>query len=344
MNLVDEKDLIVAIKELKKKLGPKTVILGHHYQRESIIEVSDFVGDSFALAKKAAEEKNVEQIIFCGVHFMAEAASILSPNAKVYIPDPNAGCPMADMAKEEDVEKVFNFLQKNEHKKIIPITYMNSSAAIKAFCGEHEGVVCTSSNSTKIFKHILDKGHKILFMPDEHLGKNTAYKLDIEEDEITLVSPILDIDKDKIKNSKIFLWKGFCHVHTWFTVEQVESAREKFPDAIVIVHPECPKDVVNAADEDGSTEKIVNFVNEAESGSVIFVGTEINLVSRLAKTHPDKKIYPLSRSLCPNMFKISPKKLLETLKNFPEDNLVKVDSNTAQNAKKALDKMIELAS
>lgn len=339
-----DNEAISRIMEIKNKYGSKLIILGHHYQRHEIINFSDIIGDSFLLAKKSSESK-AEFIVFCGVHFMAEAAKILGGDKKVFLPHLEAGCPMADMAEINDVVRTWEQITKNSSEKIIPITYMNSHASLKAFCGKNDGLVCTSSNAKDAFTWAKARGSKIFFFPDEHLGRNTASKLNILPDKVVLWEPDQEnggIDKNHLRDSEIILWKGHCHVHTLFTLEHVKKIRENYPNAKIIVHPECKKEIVDAVDFDGSTEFIVNFVKNADSGAEIAIGTEINLVGRLAKEFKDKKVFELSRSLCPNMYKINLQNLLFTLENLPDKNEINVDEDVSVQAKLALSRMLEL--
>lgn len=348
-----EDELIARIRQEKKRRGEKLVILGHHYQRESIVGVSDFRGDSFALSANAASQKHASYIVFCGVHFMAESARILAaPSQRVYLPNLAAGCPMAAMAAVDDVEIAWQAIGGAVgFDSLVPVTYMNTSADIKAFCGARGGTVCTSSNARKAFSWALESGKKVLFLPDEHLGRNTANALGIGGDRLALWNPkraggglsIAELDA-----ARVILWKGFCHVHTHFTVDHVREMRALHPGAVVIVHPECSQEVVAVSDANGSTEFIVKSVENAPPGTVLVIGTEVNLVTRLAHEHPDKTVLPLSRSLCPNMFRITPGALLYTLENLDVDdngckmNEVTVEENIIRDAKLALERMLRL--
>jgi len=283
------------------------------------------------------------------VRFMAESAEILRQDQqKVQHPDPEAGCPMADMADIEEVEAAWRALAEVAGAdRIVPVTYMNSSAELKAFCGRHGGVVCTSSNAPLAFRWALRRGERIFFFPDEHLGRNTAREVGFPEREIALWDPARPSDleggtRERFRHARLILWKGYCHVHTHFSPEHVARARQAFPGARVIVHPECPQEVVLAADAAGSTDAICRYVGQAASGATIFIGTEINLVGRLAHEHPDKKIYELSRSLCPNMFRIDLAKLLWTLDGLGSVNLVRLDPEVKSQARVALERMLEL--
>ncbi|MFH1729062.1 MAG: quinolinate synthase NadA [Pseudomonadota bacterium] len=342
-----DEQLKLKINEIKKRLENRLVILGHHYQRQDIIDLSDILGDSFELAKKAALLAEVEYIVFCGVHFMAEAADILSSSKqKVILPNLSAGCPMAEMANEPDVLYAWNYLGKIFNMdSFIPITYMNSTAAIKAFCGKHNGLVCTSSNAEKAFRFALNQNKKIFFFPDEHLGTNTALSLGIDDEYIFVWDPKIsesEIDIEHLNKSQIITWKGFCHVHTWFTAEHIQNIRVNYPKAKIVVHPECPKDIVLKADSNGSTSHIINYVQKLPVRAEVAIGTEINLVSRLAALHKDKKVIPLARSLCPNMYRINLQNLLYSLENLGEVNVIVVDEEVKKYAKIALDRMLEL--
>ena len=344
--LTDE-DILSKIIETKKTLGEELALLAHHYQRKAIVDISDFRGDSLELSRIASKQKDAKNIIFCGVHFMAESAAILCDKKQnVYMPEKQAGCPMAEMADLEKVEEVWENLKNNLRDiKVIPITYMNSSAEIKAFCGLNNGAICTSSNAKAVMSWALNQGAKVLFLPDQHLGRNTANSLNIPSEEILLwklESDLLNGNIEKIRRAKVMLWDGHCHVHTKFTVDHVKTMREKYPEAKIIVHPECPEAVVSASDLSGSTSLIGKYVKEANSGNTIIIGTEINFVSRLAKENPDKKIYELSRSLCPNMFKVNLANLYYTLLHLNEIEPITVSSEIAKNARLALTRMLEI--
>ncbi len=341
------------IQSAKKLLGQKVVILGHHYQRDEVIQFADYTGDSFKLSEYAASQTDAEHIIFCGVHFMAETADILTDNSQnVILPNMTAGCSMADMAITDDVLDCWDDLNSVLKGQIVtPITYMNSTADIKSLCGENDGVVCTSSNAKKTFEWALKKQGKILFLPDQHLGRNTASRMGVSNDEMIVWDPFKPLggnSEEDINKSKIILWKGHCSVHTRFTLKQINSARDKHNDVKVIVHPECTPDVVDNADLYGSTEFIINEVVNAKPGSTWAIGTEINLVNRLAKENQDKNIFCLDSIVCPcaTMYRIHPAYLLWMLENLVENNptnVVKVASKTKENARKALDLMLSLS-
>jgi quinolinate synthase len=338
------------ILQIKAKLGKKLLILTHHYQRQDIVEIGDYRGDSFILAKVSRDSKEAQYIVFCGVHFMAESAEILrGEHQVVYHPNLHAGCPMADMASGERLEtswqEINSILPKGQ--KIVPITYMNSWAELKAFCGKYGGSVCTSSNALKIFKWAFNSYDKILFFPDEHLGRNISKMLGIPKNEVVLWDRKKlygGLTFEQLSNAKVILWNGYCHVHRFFTLDMVKNVRNMYPDAKVIVHPECVEEVVDNADFVGSTEALCKYVAGQPSGSKIFIGTEINLVSRLAYENPDKMIKPLGRSLCHNMYKIDLPHVLWTLENLHlDDNVVKIPLTIKEYAKEALERMIAIA-
>jgi quinolinate synthase len=345
---MSEAEQIEAIRRHKDRLGKKLIILGHHYQRESIIGVSDILGDSFALSAKAASQDDAEYIVFCGVHFMAESARVLAKgHQRVFQPNLDAGCPMADMADIDEVEAAWNAIEDAVGPgRVIPVTYMNSSVELKAFCGRHGGAVCTSSNAGRVFEWALGRNKKVFFFPDEHLGRNTANSLGVSRDRQLL----WDRSKHRgghgardIEQARVILWNGFCHVHTYYTVEHMQEMRNAHPNGKIVVHPECREEVVALADASGSTGFICKFVRDAQSGATILIATEINLTVRLANENPDKMVLPVARSLCPNMYKISPANLLATLDNLGEVNEIILDENVSKLAKLALDKMLELA-
>ena len=335
----------------RAKLGDSTVILGHHYQRDEIIKYADYRGDSFNLSQFAASQKNAESIIFCGVHFMAETADILSaPYQRVILPNLTAGCSMADMARIDDVLDCWDDLQDTigDDGDIIPITYMNSTAAIKAHCGRNGGIVCTSSNAPATFEWALERGTRILFLPDQHLGRNTGLKMGINLDEMVVwnpFKPLGDNTEEELRNARLILWQGHCSVHTRFTVQQIEQARAMHPDVHVVVHPECTMEVVQAADANGSTEYIKRVVADAKAGSVIGIGTEISMVKRLAAENPDKTIFCLDSVVCPcsTMYRIHPAYLNWVLDGLNEGvvvNRITVDDDTAEQARISLDRML----
>jgi len=345
-------ELVRRVQAAKAKLSDKLVILGHHYQREDIIQFADYRGDSFKLARWAAQKREKEYIVFCGVHFMAEAADILSGDHQiVMLPNMAAGCSLADMAAPDDVYACWQELAEADIKGILPITYINSAASLKAFCGCHDGIVCTSSNARMVTKLALQRAERVLFFPDQHLGRNTAVKLGIPLEETAVWDYTLPPGSlggntpEQLQRARVILWKGHCSVHQRFTVEQIRAARKKHPDIQVIVHPECTLEVVQAADSDGSTEFIARTIAEAPAGSKWAVGTEINLVTRLARENPDKLVFCLDPVVCPcsTMYRIHPAYLCWVLEKLVEGqvlNQVKVDAETARYAKIALDRML----
>ena len=355
-----DEELQERIKAAKARLGTKLLILGHFYQRDEIIVHADFVGDSFQLAKNATERPDADHIVFCGVHFMAETADILStPEQTVTLPNLSAGCSMADMANIDQVEDCWEQLGEicgtkpdaDGRQQIVPVTYMNSSAALKAFCGRHGGIVCTSSNAHAVLEWAFARGKRVLFFPDQHLGRNTALAMGMSLDQMPVWNPYKPAggaeDPSVYADAKMILWKGFCSVHQRFTVDQIERARKAYPGVKVIVHPECSMDVVNAADGTGSTAYIVKEIANAPAGSAIAVGTEINLVNRLAAQYPDKTVFCLDPVVCPcsTMYRIHPAYLAWALENIEQGNIVNritVDEDTARDAKIALQRMLEV--
>ncbi len=350
---LDAQQLVERVAVARQKLGTRLIVLGHHYQREDIIQFADFRGDSFKLSQWAAEHPESEYIVFCGVHFMAEAADILSgPHQKVMLPNMAAGCSMADMADPEDVYSAWEELEEaGVADKVIPVTYMNSAASLKAFCGKHGGIVCTSSNASAVLRWAFERGEKVLFFPDQHLGRNTGAAMGVPLDQMSLwnynrpYGSLGGMTKEQLERSRVLLWQGHCSVHQRFTVDQIAAARAKYPDVHVVVHPECRYDVVQAADSNGSTEFIVKTIAQGAPGSTFAVGTEINLVSRLAHENPDKTVFCLDPVVCPcsTMYRIHPAYLAWTVEELAEGrivNRVSVDEETAHYAKIALDRML----
>jgi quinolinate synthase len=350
---LDAKTLIERVAVARQKLGTRLIVLGHHYQREDIIQFADFRGDSFKLSQWAAEHPESEYIVFCGVHFMAEAADILSgSHQKVMLPNMAAGCSMADMADPEDVYSCWEELEEaGVADKVVPVTYMNSAASLKAFCGKHGGIVCTSSNAAAVLRWAFERGEKVLFFPDQHLGRNTGAKMGVPLDRMTLwnynrpYGSLGGMTVEQLERSRVLLWQGHCSVHQRFTVDQIDAARAKYPGIHVVVHPECRYDVVQAADSNGSTEFIARTIAEGAPGSAFAVGTEINLVSRLAHENPDKTVFCLDPVVCPcsTMYRIHPAYLAWTVEELAAGrivNRVSVDEETAHYAKIALDRML----
>jgi quinolinate synthase len=348
-------EIIDRIAGARKRLGARCIILGHHYQREDVIAFADFIGDSFKLSQWAAQHAESEYIVFCGVHFMAEAADLLSaPHQKVVLPNMAAGCSMADMADPDDVYACWDELAAaGVADETMPITYMNSAAALKAFVGERGGAVCTSSNAAKVLEWAFAHKKRALFFPDQHLGRNTGVKMGVPLDAM----PLWDYSKPfgslggmnaaDLARSRVILWKGHCSVHQRFSVDQINAARERIPGVQIVVHPECRLEVVQAADCSGSTDFIATTIARAPAGSAWGVGTEINLVSRLAKENPDKTVFCLDPVVCPcsTMYRVHPAYLCWALEGLAEGHIVNqivVPPDTARWAKVALDRMLEI--
>jgi quinolinate synthase len=346
-------DLVARARAARKALGSDVLILGHHYQRNEVIEFADITGDSFKLAQEAANQSSVENIIFCGVHFMAESADILtSDKQRVILPDLAAGCSMADMATANQVAKCWSELQSiGVAEKVIPVTYMNSSAAIKSFTGEHGGTICTSSNAEAAMKWAFTQGEKILFLPDQHLGRNTAVlSLGLTLDDCVLWNPwkpMGGLTEEQIKKAKVILWRGHCSVHGRFSIESVNEIRKRVAGVKVLVHPECTHEVVGAADQIGSTEKIIQIVKSSPAGSKWAIGTELNLVQRVSQTNPDKEIYFLDKDICycSTMNRIDLPHLvwaMESLVSGTVVNQIRVAPDVARYSKLALERMLAL--
>jgi quinolinate synthase len=339
------------IGEAKAALGDRLLILGHHYQREEVMRWADARGDSFGLSRLAAGS-TAEYIVFCGVHFMAESADILTGGERtVILPDLNAGCSMADMADLDSVEEAWDALAAvTDIERVVPITYMNSSAALKAFVGRHGGAVCTSSNARAVVTWALSRGDKLLFFPDQHLGRNTGYQLGLGASDMRVWDPKRELgglEEVDVKEATLLLWKGHCSVHQRFKVAHVEAFRAAHPDGLVVVHPECSHELIEVADQVGSTDFIIKAIEAAPAGSVIGVGTEIHLVQRLAAEHPDRTVVSLDPLICPcsTMFRIDAAHLAWVLENLVAGNVVnqiKVDPDTADNARVALERMLEI--
>ncbi|MBF0206860.1 MAG: quinolinate synthase NadA [Oligoflexia bacterium] len=360
----NQNEILSTISKLKQKLKDVVVILGHHYQQDDIIQFADVVGDSLILSQTAAK-LDKPYIVFCGVHFMAETADILCNSRlsnsrqqqKVILPDLSAGCSMADMANINDVETAWNILTEVQQRtknvnKIIPITYINCAADLKAFVGKHGGYICTSSNAEKVISHALKFAEQLLFFPDQHLGRNTCYRMGIPLEQMPLYRPTLPsggLSSEEIANAKVILWDGYCSVHQVFLIEQIVAIRATTPDIKIIVHPECSFDVVQAADLVGSTAYISQVIADAPPGSKFAVGTEINLVNRLAKRFPQKEIHSLSHPypcLCSTMYRIQPKALLAALRSIENKkpiNVISVNAEIREAALLALQRMLEIS-
>jgi len=361
LGLTDE-EMHRRIAAAKATLGRRLVILGHHYQRDEVIAFADYTGDSYKLAGQVSRHADAEFIVFCGVHFMAESADVLSgDHQQVILPDLAAGCSMADMAAPDQLEQSWADLEQmlgesrahgTSLQPIVPVTYINSSASIKAFCGEHGGVVCTSSNAAATLKWAWERGERILFLPDQHLGRNTAYKMGVPLDRMVVWDPNEiwgGLEPDAVAGARIILWKGHCSVHARFTTRQIENMRAQHPGIRVIVHPEVPWDVVQAADDSGSTEYIIKTVSESPVGSTWAVGTEIHLVNRLAsQVQPDRTVLSLDQfgCLCSTMFRVSPNHLLWVLEGLVAGevhNRIVVPDAQKHWTKVALDRMLSIS-
>ncbi|GAC1354161.1 MAG: quinolinate synthase NadA [Herpetosiphon sp.] len=352
---MDDAELDRRIRHAKAVLGDRLLILGHHYQRDEIIRYADLRGDSFKLSEQAAARPAADYIVFCGVHFMAESADVLSqPHQKVILPNMAAGCSMADMAHPDDVLDAWETLQSiygsAAHPPLVPITYMNSAASLKAFCGENGGIVCTSSNAGRVLDWALTQADRGLFFPDQHLGRNTGYSLGIPLDQMVVWDPRRPNGgntREQLLAARLILWKGHCSVHKRFTVAQIAEARRSHPDITVIVHPECELPVVQAADMAGSTEYILKVITEAAPGTKWAVGTEISMVRRLQSQYPDRLIYCLDPVVCPcsTMYRIHPAYLAWVLDNLLDGtvvNQITVDPATRSWAHIALQRMLAL--
>jgi len=343
-------ELITAVRDAKSRYGTRMIILAHHYQRLEVAQLGDIVGDSYELSKSAAQKKDAEFIVFCGVHFMAESADILSaPNQRVLLPNPLAGCPMADMADIDDVLSAWEHLEEiGLTKSMLPLSYMNSAAVLKAFCGKKGGLICTSSNAKAAYKYVYDRAERLFFFPDENLGYNVGRWMGLSDDEIVVWdfrSELGGISPEKLRRAKLILWKGHCHVHTNFKAAHVAEVRRTYPDVKVVVHPECTWDVVDKADAVGSTKFIVDYISRQPAGAKIAVGTEINLINRMAHAHPDKKIFELSGQTCPvcaNMYRTTLADLAFTAENLETYQTISVPEGIKADARLALNRMLEV--
>ena len=345
-----EDQMADAILERKRTLGSRLVILGHHYQQDEVIRFADFTGDSLKLSQVGAQQKEAEFIVFCGVHFMVESADILTNDGvAVILPDLSAGCSMADMAELDQVEDAWEFLVGECGADLVPITYVNSLASIKAFCGGHGGACCTSSNARMVLEWAFTRGEKVIFLPDQHLGRNAAHAMGVPFDQMVVYDPQAaygGLTPAQVRDAKVVLWRGHCSVHGLFTPEQCDEVRRSDPDLRVLVHPECSREVVQKADMSGSTEFIIKAVREAPPGSKWAIGTEVHLVNRVANEHPDKSIRSLAgiQCLCTTMYRIDLKHLLWSLDELVGGrivNRIRVDPETKRLALVALERMLE---
>ena len=356
---LSDAEMDARIAAARRKLGNRLLILGHHYQRDEVIKFADATGDSFRLARQVASHPDADYIVFCGVHFMAESADVLAaPHQQVILPDLAAGCSMADMVEPDQLENCWEELtqmgvtvDRSGKAGVVPVTYINSAASIKAFVGERGGTVCTSSNAAASMKWAFARGEKILFLPDQHLGRNTAYKMGIPLDEMVVWDPneiFGGLDPDQVASARVILWKGHCSVHTRFSVAQIEAIRKQHPGIQVIVHPEVPWEVVQAADDSGSTEYIIKTVTNSPKGSIWAVGTEVHLVNRLAtELAPDRTVLSLDSfgCLCSTMFRVSPNHLLWILEELVAGrvhNRIVVPDEEKHWTKVALDRMLSI--
>ncbi len=336
-----------SIERIRGEWGKRLLILGHHYQNPEVLRHADELGDSLELSRKAASQRDAERIVFCGVRFMAESADILTSQAQsVYMPDPLAGCPMANMATVDAVEKAWQTLQSHA-ADWLPVVYVNSSAVIKALCGKWGGSTCTSSNASRVFQWAFEQGRRVFFLPDEHLGWNTAHDMGIPDGELAVYDGKLadgGLSAEAIHAARVVVWKGYCLVHTAFTRAQVELVRRQWPEARIIVHPETPREVLRLCDEHGSTAQIVRYVEAAKPGSVIVVGTEGHLVERLAMQHAARgvTVKSLHPSICSNMAKTNERNLLAVLRDWPASCRISVPPDVADGARQALTRMLSL--
>ncbi len=349
---LSDEQVMVELTAIKKRLGNRVVVLGHHYQQDDVIAFADITGDSLELARKAAAIKDAEYIMFCGVHFMAETADMLSgPHQKVILPDLRAGCSMADMANRREIDVAWKYITECTSEKIVPVTYINCTAALKSFVGEQGGSICTSSNAEKVITWAMSQGEKLLFFPDQHLGRNTCFKLGIKLEDMVVYDPRRQhggVTPEQIQKAKVILWYGFCSVHQGFNKSHIELWRQKDPERVLIVHPECSFEVVQGADLAGSTSFIVNTIRDAKPGTRFAVGTEINLVNRLARQFPEMDVVSLSpyQCLCTTMYRIRPRWLLESYRAIERGepiNVITVDDVTKKFALKALDQMLAIS-
>ena len=339
-------ELAQNIEAIRKEWGPRLLILGHHYQDSDVLRHVDAIGDSLELARRAAAETAAERIVFCGVHFMAESADILSaPNQAVYMPATSAGCPMADMADVSQAERAWQALQAHG-ADWLPVVYVNSSAALKAFCGRNGGSACTSSNAAKVVEWVFSQGQRVFFLPDRHLGANTAHDLGLPDDAVAVYdphAPANGVTGPQLDKARVVAWAGYCPIHVVFTVDLIRELRAAWPHAKIIVHPEAPKEVVRLADAHGSTAQIIKYVQHAPAGSTIFVGTEAHLVRRLAEEHKDRlTVRVLKASVCPNMAKTTEQNLLTLLRDWPDWAIIRVPPAAITDARLCLERMLRV--
>jgi quinolinate synthase len=354
---VDVAALQDEIRGLKATLGSRLLLLTHHYQRPEIVALGDLRGDSFELSRLASAAEAAEEIVFCGVHFMAESAAVLArPGQRVYHPNLESGCPMADMAEVGDLERAWQELRaglgEDPDRRVLPLAYMNTTAAVKAFVGARGGAICTSSNAGRAMTWAFGQREKLLFVPDEHLGRNTAYALGIPEAEQVVWDrrrPSGGLTRQQLRGARAILWKGYCHVHTHFEPAHVDEARARWPGCQVHVHPECPREVVLRADGNGSTSYLVKLCEQAPAGTTLVIGTEINLVLRMQQEHPGLNVQPLARSLCPNMYRINLENVAQVLRDLAQgrggdghEQRITVSDAVRRDARTALERMLAM--
>ncbi len=360
---LDSAELTERIQAVRSQMGKELLILGHHYQQDEVIALADLRGDSYQLSKLAAQSRDCRYIVFCGVHFMAETADIVANRPEVLagrdgwrvpvvLPDLAAGCSMADMAEIEQVENCWDELSEViDMDRVVPVTYINSAASLKAFCGRHGGIVCTSSNARAVLEWAFERGDRVFFFPDQHLGRNTSMGMGIALEQMPVWDPFADelggSSEEDIRGSKVILWKGWCSVHQMFRPEHVEMFRRRDPEIRILVHPECPREVFELADEFGSTNKIIQTIQQAPSGSRWAIGTELHLVNRLKQEHPDKEIHFLSPvvCMCATMYRIDLPHLCWSLENLAAGtpvNVIEVDDETAKWALIAIERMLDI--
>jgi len=344
---LSDEEVIASVWQIKESLGDRLTILGHHYQRDEVIQFADHRGDSLELSRRAAAERNAQYIAFCGVRFMAETAAMLCGEQQTVVqPAEGALCPMAQMASARTAAEAWRTLSSLYGPGLVPITYQNSTAELKAFVGRHGGAVCTSSNARTLFEWAFDRGTHILFMPDRYLGTNTALDMGIPESQIGLWDPADPLPPEALADARIVVWQGHCYVHVRMTPEDVNRARTARPGALIIVHPECRRSVVERSDAAASTSGIIRYVQEAPPSATIYVGTEINLVNRLQQEHPDKTVRPLCPSRCAAMSMTTPRELLHVLEGLHQgvpQHVVRVDPETRHWAATALERMLEVS-
>lgn len=346
--------IIDRIQAIRRQMGSDLFILGHHYQTSDILKCVDVSGDSLELSRKAAES-TAKRIVFCGVRFMAETADILTRDPDdlsacrriVYQPAPEAGCPMADMAKEADLEAAWSVLTRLDiETPLVPVVYVNSSAEVKAFCGRHGGSACTSGNGKAVLRHFLDRGMRIFFAPDEHLATNILNDLGYPDEAVVIYDPEQPnggLSPEILNQARLVAWKGYCPIHCEFTIADVENARKEWPGCEIMIHPEAPKDVTRACDRHGSTREIIAWINSAaDTEKTYVIGTEYKLVQRLMQEHPELKIHPLRKAVCQDMDYTTPEKLLRVLEEWPDDTIVRIPDRYVADARLCVERMLKL--